>query len=64
MKRYFNLDTKIQFIVFLTNNQISETEFAKKIGLSKRVVMQVANGDMIITPIIAEKFKKGGFEIK
>ena len=52
-----------RFKTYLRDKDISMSEFARRMGVSKQYLSKILQGCYHITPRIRELFKKGGYEI-
>lgn len=60
---FFNNEDKKRLKVFLAQKDMSYQDFADKIGISKPLLSAIVNGKRALTPNVAKKFEKKGFEI-
>ena len=54
---------RIRFKKWLIDQNISMSEFARRVGVSKNYISRIILGQYYITPRIRELFAKGGYNI-
>lgn len=54
---------RIRFKKWLIDKNMSMSEFARSVGVSKNYISHIILGKTHITPKVRELFKKGGYEI-
>lgn len=63
-KKYFiTPQAKRRFNIWLLDNNLTLTQFAKKCGCSRQYLSRSLSGERPITPTVREWFKKGGYEL-
>lgn len=53
---------RMRFKVWLVQNNLSMSKFAKRCGCSHQYLSKAINGKIKITKAVVDKFRKGGYE--
>ena len=56
-------EAKKRFLIWLIENDLSLTKFAKKAGCSRQFLTRALDGKINITKTVIDWFKKGGYEL-
>lgn len=60
---YISEQARYRFKLWLFNNNLSISKFAKKCGVSHQYINAIINGKIKITDTVIATFKKGGYEL-
>ena len=60
---YISESAAKRFKLWLFKNNMSLNQFAKKAGCSRQYLTRALNGQIKITSVVREWFKKGGYEL-